>query len=75
MSYFKLASSNFETLSGLCPCMFGATIANKIHASVALLVSKCVSIFDSVLALQVNEDKKFYYFCEIKRVTNIVLLE
>ena len=53
MPYFKLVRSNFEILSGLCPCMFGATIANKIQASVALLVSKCVSIFDSVLALQI----------------------
>lgn len=54
MSYFKLLSSNLETLSGLCPCMFGATIANRIHASVALLVSKWVSIFDNVLALQIK---------------------
>lgn len=54
MSYFKLVRSNLEILSGLCPCMFGATMANKIQASVALLVSKCVSIFDSVLPLQIG---------------------
>lgn len=56
MSYFKLDRSNFETLSGLWPCIFGATIAKRIHASVALLVSKWVSIFESVLALQIQRE-------------------
>lgn len=40
MSYFKLESNNFDTLSGLCPCIFGETIANNIQASVALFVSR-----------------------------------
>lgn len=52
MSYFKLAKRSFETLSGLWPLIFGATIAKRIHASVALFVSKCVSIFDNVRALK-----------------------
>lgn len=64
ISYFRLASNNFDTLSGLCPCMFGATIASNIQASVALLVSKCVSIFDKVRALEKKKKKKQFYYSQ-----------
>lgn len=54
ISYFRFESNNLDTRSGLWPWIFGATMANKIQASVALFVSKCVSIFDKVLALQMK---------------------
>lgn len=58
MSYFKFCSNNLDTLSGLWPLMFAATIASRIQASVALFVSKCVSILANVFALKIGQNQK-----------------